>query len=265
MCLALIALHAHPRYPLVIAANRDEFHARAADPAHWWTHEMLAGRDRVAGGTWFGVTRGGRWALITNFREGVARDPNAPSRGGLVTQALSAADTAIAFAARASVDGQRFHGFNLLMGDGAAGCYSSNRASGGKVLARGIVGLSNHLLDTPWPKVVRGKTALARALSRDDDPLAATFELLADRQQASAGALPVTGVSPQWERILSPIFIVSPEYGTRCSTVLTIDVSGIARFIERSFDASGSATGEVAHLFRIESGPARRQIHALAG
>src|SRR6266700_1796950 len=94
-----------------------------------------------AGGAWFGVTRGGRWALITNFREGVARDPDAPSRGGLVTQALNAADTAIAFAARASVDGQRFHGFNLLMGDGTAGCYASNRASGGKVLARGIVGL----------------------------------------------------------------------------------------------------------------------------
>jgi uncharacterized protein with NRDE domain len=252
MCLALIALHAHPQYPLVIAANRDEFHARAADPAHWWTHEMLAGRDRVAGGTWFGVTRKGRWALITNFREGTARDPDAPSRGGLVTQALSAGDTAIAFTARASVDGQRFHGFNLLMGDGATGAYASNRASGGKVLAPGIVGLSNHLLDTPWPKVVRSKAALATVLARNDDPVAAAFEMLADRQPANAGALPATGVSPQWERILSPIFIVSPEYGTRCSTILTVDVSGMVRLVERSFDASGLATGEVAHAFRVE-------------
>jgi uncharacterized protein with NRDE domain len=249
MCLALIALHAHPRYPLVIAANRDEFHARAADPAHWWTDDMLAGRDRVAGGTWFGVTRKGRWALITNFREGTRRDPDAPSRGALVTQALSTADGAAAFAARVSVDGQRFHGFNLLMGDGATGAYASNRASGAEVLAAGIFGLSNHLLDTPWPKVVRSKAALATVLARNDEPIVAAFELLADRQQATVGALPTTGVSPQWERLLSPIFIVSPEYGTRCSTVLTVDMSGMARFAERTFDSSGRPTGEVMHEF----------------
>jgi len=255
MCLALIALHAHPRYPLVIGANRDEFHTRAADPAHWWTDDMLAGRDRVAGGTWFGVTRKGRWALITNFREGTPRDPDAPSRGALVPQALSTVDGPAAFAARTSVDGQRFHGFNLLLGDGATGAYASNRASGAEVLAAGIAGLSNHLLDTPWPKVVRSKAALATVLACNDDPIVAAFELLADRQQATAGALPATGVSPQWERLLSPIFIVSPEYGTRCSTVFTIDVSGTARFVERSFDAAGLATGEVEHLFRIESAP----------
>jgi uncharacterized protein with NRDE domain len=253
MCLALIALHAHPRYPLVIAANRDEFHARAADPAHWWTQALLAGRDRVGGGTWFGTTRAARWALITNFREGAARDPAAPSRGGLVTQALGAPETALAFAARASVDGQRFHGFNLLVGDGATGAYTSNRASGALELGGGIFGLSNHLLDTPWPKVVRSKALLAAVLARNDDPLAAAFVLLADREHAGDAALPATGVSQQWERILSPTFIVSPEYGTRCSTVMTIDDAGIARLVERSFDANGQATGEVAHGFRIES------------
>ncbi len=256
MCLALIALHVHPRYPLLIAANRDEFHARAADPAHWWTHTMLAGRDRAGGGTWFGVTRTGRWALITNFREGVARDPFAPSRGSLVTGALGADETAASFAARASVDGQRFHGFNLLAGDGASAVYASNRASGARVLGRGIAGLSNHLLDTPWPKVLRSKAALAAALARDGDPLDAVFELLADRDPAPAVALPDTGVSPQWERILSPAFIVSPEYGTRCSTVMTIDDAGEARFVERSFAASGAATGEVTQVFRIESAAA---------
>jgi len=249
VCLALIALHAHPQYPLVIAANRDEFHARAADPAHWWTHDMLAGRDRVGGGTWFGVTRAGRWALITNFREGTPRDPRAPSRGGLVTQALDTAHPAMVAAAGASIDGQRFHGFNLLVGDGATGAYSSNRASGAQALARGVFGLSNHLLDTPWPKVVRSKARFAAALVRAEDPLSAAFELLADRQEANAEALPATGVSAQWERVLSPIFIVSPEYGTRCSTVMTIDNAGTTRFVERSFDASGNATGEVAHEF----------------
>lgn len=257
MCLALIALHAHPRYPLVIAANRDEFHARAADPAHWWTETMLAGRDRAGGGSWFGVTRAGRWALVTNFREGVARDALAPSRGGLVTGALDAHETILAFAARASVDGQRFHGFNLLAGEGAVGAYASNRASGARVLGRGITGLSNHLLDTPWPKVLRSKAALAAALARNDDPLDAAFELLADREAAPAAALPATGVSAQWERILSPAFIVSPEYGTRCSTVMTLDGGGVVRFVERSFDPSGSATGEVAQIFQIEAAAAR--------
>ena len=252
MCLALIAILAHPRYPLVIAANRDEFHARAADPAHWWTSDLLAGRDRVGGGTWFGTTRAGRWALITNFREGAARDPGAPSRGGLVTQALSASGTALAFTANASVEGQRFHGFNLLAGDGATGAYASNRASGALALGRGIAGLSNHLLDTPWPKVVRSKAKLAAALARNDDPLVAAFDLLADREHASAAALPATGVSSQWERILSPAFIVSPEYGTRCSTVMTIDNTGMARYVERSFDASGNTTGDVEHEFRVE-------------
>jgi uncharacterized protein with NRDE domain len=249
MCLALIALHAHPRYPVVIAANRDEFHARAADPAYWWTHDLLAGRDRAGGGTWFGVTRAGRWALITNFREGTARDPRAPSRGSLVTQALDAADPAVVIAAGASVDGQRFHGFNLLVGDGAAAAYASNRASGAQALTRSIHGLSNHLLDTQWPKVVRSKATFAAALARDDDPLAAAFDVLADRQQAGAAALPATGVSAQWERVLSPIFIVSPEYGTRCSTVMTIDNAGTTRFVERTFDPGGNKTGEVAYEF----------------
>jgi uncharacterized protein with NRDE domain len=249
MCLALIALHVHPRYPLVIAANRDEFHARAADPAHWWTSTMLAGRDRAGGGTWFGVTRTGRWALITNFREGVARDALAPSRGSLVTGALGADEPTLGFAARASVDGQRFHGFNLLAGEGAAGAYASNRASGAQVLGRGIAGLSNHLLDTPWPKVLRSKAALAAALARDDDPLDTAFELLADREAAPVAALPATGVSA--------VFIVSPEYGTRCSTVMTLDRDGGARFVERSFDPSGSMTGDVAHAFHIEPGAAR--------
>jgi uncharacterized protein with NRDE domain len=253
MCLALIALDAHPRYPLVIAANRDEFHARAADPAHWWTPEMLAGRDRAGGGTWFGATRTGRWALITNFREGVTRDPAAPSRGGLVTQALGAVESAPAVTAQASVDGQRFHGFNLLVGDGPTAAYASNRASGALVLGSGISGLSNHLLDTPWPKVLRSKARMAAVLAHGDDPLAACFDLIADRAHASDAVLPVTGVSPQWERVLSPIFIVTPEYGTRCSTVMTIDDAGTARFVERSFDANGQPAGEVAYVFHVEA------------
>jgi uncharacterized protein with NRDE domain len=251
MCLALVALHAHPRYPLVIAANRDEFHARDAEPAHWWPEGILAGTDRVGGGTWFGVTRHGRWALVTNFREGVARDPHAPSRGELVTRALAAAQPPLECAARMAVDGERFHGFNLLIGDGSSAAYVSNRASGGIALGAGIHGLSNHLLETPWPKLVRSKAKLETALSGGGDPIDAAFRS-PRRPRTRPPALPATGVPPHMGAVASSAFIVNADYGTRCSTVLTIDAAGAARFVERSFDALGGATGEIAQAFAIQ-------------
>lgn len=253
MCLALVALDAHPRYRCVIAANRDEFHARAATPAHWWGNGILAGRDLAAGGTWFGVTRTGRWALITNFREGVPRDPNAPSRGGLVTHMLRDEASPLRAAAALLPEGGRYHGFNLLVGAGGHAAFASNRASGALELGAGIHGLSNHLLDTPWPKLVRGKARLKAWLADDDPSLAAAFALLADRVPVRDGALPSTGVSARWERLLSSPFIVSAEYGTRCSTLLMIAADGSARFVERSFDAGGDATGEVAFEFEAQS------------
>ncbi|HEX8010355.1 MAG TPA: NRDE family protein [Casimicrobiaceae bacterium] len=252
MCLALIARDAQPELPLVIAANRDEFHAREAAPAHWWPDGTLAGVDRVGGGTWFGVDGKGRWALVTNFREGVPRDPKAPSRGMLVTRALADPAPPLVCAAAIALDGSRYHGFNLLLGDCAQAAYSSNRASGALALGAGIHGLSNHLLDTPWPKLVRGKARLAAYLESGESRLEPLFELLADRAQAESAALPSTGVSPEWERLLSSPFIVDPRYGTRCSTVLTIDRDGAARFAERSFDPEGRLTGEVAFAFAVE-------------
>jgi len=233
----------------VIAANRDEFHARAASPAHWWDDRMLAGVDLDGGGTWFGVTRVGRWALVTNYREGVARDPDAPSRGGLVTYALAERTPPLACAAAIAADGRRYHGYNLLLGDVAGAAYTSNRASGALALGAGIHGLSNHLLDTPWPKVVQAKQRLHRCLACDRVDIESLFALLADRSQAEAAALPATGIAPQWERLLSSAFIVDARYGTRCSTVFTIDRDGSAHWVERSFDALGRLTGEVAQAF----------------
>ena len=252
MCLALIALAAHPRFRLVIAANRDEFHARVAEPAHWWPSGVLAGVDREAGGTWFGVDRRGRWALVTNYREGVARDPNAPSRGELVTRAVSDQASPLVSAAAIAADGARYHGFNLLVGESVDAAYASNRASGGISLGTGIHGLSNHLLETAWPKVVRSKTRLATWLAAGHDTLDPLFELLGDRRQAQASALPSTGVAQEWERLLSSPFIVDPRYGTRCSTVLVIASDGRARFVERSFGPDGETTGEVAFEFALE-------------
>jgi uncharacterized protein with NRDE domain len=275
MCLALVALDAHPRFPLVIAANRDEFHARAAAPAQRWTDGTIAGVDRVGGGTWFGVNPGGRWSLVTNFREGIPRDPDAPSRGGLVMRALAARAPPLVCAAAIAADGVRYHGFNLLVGSvapartdrspatrgggetvenlRATAAYASNRASGALALGPGIHALSNHLLDTPWPKLTRSKTRFAQCLDRLDEGPAPLFELLADRTQAEAAALPATGIAPEWERLLSSAFIVDSRYGTRCSTVLTIARDGAGRFVERSFAADGNATGEVAHEFRLGS------------
>jgi uncharacterized protein with NRDE domain len=245
MCLALVALDAHPKYRCVIAANRDEFHARASEPAHWWEDAILAGRDLVAGGTWFGVTRTGRWALVTNFREGIPRDPNAPSRGELVTRMLRESASPLRSGAALLPEAGRYHGFSLLAGDRTGTAFASNRASGALALGAGVHGLSNHLLDTPWPKLLRSKARLAEWLSADDPPIEDAFALLADREPASDDTLPVTGVSPQRESLLSSPFIVSPEYGTRSSTLLLIARDDSAHFVERSFDADAHVTGEV--------------------
>jgi uncharacterized protein with NRDE domain len=188
---------------------------------------------------------------VTNFREGVPRDPDAPSRGTLVTRALAQRTPPLACAAAIAIDSSRYHGFNLLVGDRLQTAYTSNRASGALALTASVHGLSNHLLDTPWPKLVRSKARLAAHLETGDGRLEPLFALLADRTQAEPASLPSTGVSPEWERLLSSAFIVDPRYGTRCSTVFTLGRDGTARFAERSFDAGGSLTGEVAFDFAL--------------
>jgi uncharacterized protein with NRDE domain len=238
--------------PVVIAANRDEFHARKAVPAHWWPGGTLAGVDEVAGGTWFGVDVQGRWALVTNFREGVPRDPDAPSRGTLVTRALADPGTPLTSAAAVAIDGSQYHGFSLLVGDALRAAYTSNRASGALALGTGVYGLSNNLLETPWPKVARSKARLTAWLASGSVAIEPLFELLADRAQAEPAALPSTGVSTEWEKLLSSAFIVDARYGTRCSTILTIDRDGTARFVERSFDAAGLQVGEAAFAFGLK-------------
>jgi len=255
MCLALIALAAHPGYRVVVAANRDEYHARPAAPAAWWDEGILAGRDLKAGGTWLGVDRRGRFAVVTNVRDPSRHDPGAPSRGALVPQLLRNPAAPSVSLPPLVLGGGRHNGFNLVAGDVAELHWGSNRAATPATLAPGIYGLSNHLLDTPWPKVERTKTAFARwcadaGASLDPAPV---FALLHDTARAPDTALPATGVSLEWERVLSSPFIVSPDYGTRCSTVLTIDYGGEVRLIERSFDPAGNATGEVDYRFRLQS------------
>jgi uncharacterized protein with NRDE domain len=256
MCLVVVALSAHPRYSLVVAANRDEYHARAALPAHWGDRApyvgMLAGRDLAAGGTWMGVRGDGRWALVTNVREGRDGDTTAPSRGELVPGVLNAPSASGLSALRQKA--AAYNGFNLLAGDAGSAAWMSNRVPDVRALAHGVHGLSNARLDTPWPKVTRTRDAVDAWAARGDDDLAPLFAALADRTRAADADLPATGVPLDWERVLSAPFIVSADYGTRCSTVLAIGRDGGARFVERSFDALGNATGDVAFEFDVLAG-----------
>jgi uncharacterized protein with NRDE domain len=253
MCLAVVALDAHPRYALVVAANRDEYHARPTAPAAWWREGVFAGRDLQAGGTWLGVTRRGRFALLTNVRDPARNDPSAPSRGELVPLVLSAEVRVIDALDRARADGARHNGFNLVAGEGSEAGWTSNRAADVRVLAPGIYGLSNASLDVAWPKVERTRKAVAGWIAAGECTLDPLFAALGDRTLATDAELPSTGVTLEWERLLSAPFITSARYGTRSSTVLAIERDGAARFVERSFAPDGSMTGEVDERFALEA------------
>jgi len=245
MCLVLIAYRAHPRYPLVLAANRDEFHARPAQALHWWNDgvRMLAGRDLQAGGSWLGLDRAGRIALVTNYRDPSIPRPEGTSRGSLIGEFLGGADRASAFASATAARAGQFSGFNLLAMDREGLAYvTSHPEPLARMLEPGIYGLSNKQLDTPWPKLLRARERFERELATDHPEPAALMRLLSDRNTAADGELPDTGIGLEWERLLSSAFIVSESYGTRCSTVVLINSDGIVTVEERSHATDGSAT-----------------------
>jgi uncharacterized protein with NRDE domain len=244
MCTLLLAYEVHPRYRLVLAANRDEYYDRPTAPAAFWQEapHLFAGRDLVHGGTWLGMTTAGRISALTNYREPKAADAaeHGPSRGQLVSGFLKEQAAAEDYLEWLRGKGEPYHGFNLVVGDRDGLYYYSNRNCGLLRLTPGIYGLSNHLLDTPWPKVARGKQALARVLEGADFSSEDLFGILADRTRAPDEQLPDTGVGLELERLLSSIFIESERYGTRSSSVLLVDRHGRASFTERSFDGGSS-------------------------
>lgn len=244
MCLILVAWRVHPDYPLVVAANRDEFFARPTAPAAFWQDapQILAGRDLDAGGTWMGVTRSGRFAALTNFRDPSQNRTGAPSRGRLVTEFLAGSEAPHTYLERIAERGSEYNGYNLLAGDGKTLWWSSNMGGSPRQLAPGIYGVSNHLLDTPWPKVGAGKTALMQSIDRlpGDEAL---FALLRDHGIHPDEHLPQTGIPLDWERLLSSAFVRSPDYGTRGSTVLCIGRDGWASFDEQTW-LRGATPGE---------------------
>lgn len=254
MCLILIALDSHPDYSLVVAANRDEFYDRPSAVAAFWTDSpwILGGRDLKAGGTWLGIDRLGRFAAVTNYRQGQRESAAPHSRGHLVSDYLATGIDARAHVERVERDAALYNGFNLIAGDARELFYFSNREGRTRALGPGIYGLSNHLLDTAWPKVTSSKNALNALLTRGVSELVPKlFALLSDRRQAADRSLPRTGVGLVWERLLSAAFIASSDYGTRSSTVVLVGRDGNMEFFERNFGPNGTPTEDVRHEFRI--------------
>jgi len=247
MCLILFSYKMHPDYRLILTANRDEFYNRPTAPLNYWADhpDVLAGRDLKGKGTWLGVTRAGRIAAITNYREPAARRENTPSRGILIRDFLTGTSTPERYLKAVSKIGQAYNGFNLIAGDPAELYYYSNRATRVRQLQPGLYGISNHLIDTAWPKIQRGKDLLQGQLSgREKIDIEKIWKILADRSQPADDELPDTGVGLHWERVLSPLFIISPDYGTRSSSVVLLDKSGRVTIRERTFLNTGDEIRE---------------------
>ncbi len=239
MCLILFAHAYHPEFQLIIAANRDEFYSRPTQVLSYWDDvpSVLAGRDLKNMGTWLGVTKNGRIAAITNYRDPSFLNPDAPSRGLLVSDFLTGDKPPKAYLEYIEKTGQHYNAFNLLVGQWPDLYYASNRGKDIQKIRPGLYGLSNDLLDTPWPKITKGKKLFKALLDREEklDP-EAVFNILGDRAYAPDSDLPHTGVGEEWERILSPLFITSMSYGTRCSSIVLFEKTGRITFLERTFE-----------------------------
>ena len=252
MCLMAVAWRSSPQFPLVLAANRDEFYDRPSAPANWWpdSQHVLGGLDLRAGGSWLAVDKSGRLAAVTNVRGDAANPGELLSRGHIVRDFLAAELNTAAYLAQLAPRASRYGPFNLIIGDGQSLQYFSNSGAAGSDLAPGVYGLSNAALDTPWPKVTKLKRALKQSI-KELDPAPGLFEVLADRSVAADQQLPDTGVGIELERRLSAPFIGTGDYGTRCSTVIVQGSDGSVRFAERRFDAAGEQVGGSEFSFQL--------------
>ncbi len=254
MCLIVFAYKYHPHYPLILTANRDEFYERPTSSAHFWDEhpDLLAGRDMKYGGTWMGITKSGRFAAVTNFRDRTEFREHPLSRGLMLKDFFTSHESPETFLRGIIPREEKYNGFNILVGNRTSFMYYSNRSRGMKTLEPGIYGLSNHLLDTPWPKVVRSRRALVEVIEGsgpvDRDRLSS---ILYDRTPAEDDELPETGFGIEWERILSSSFIASPTYGTRATTTLLIDNNGHVDFTERSYTGPEDSGNTIHHEFTL--------------
>lgn len=254
MCLILFAAGAHPRFPLIVAANRDEAYARPAAPAGFWEDHprVFAGRDLLQGGTWLGVTLDGRFSAITNYRQGRRNGGSPRSRGELTRDYLTGSQDAAEYLHDVSARSSQYNGYSLITGAPGRLFFCSNRSNGVSPIPPGVHGLSNRLLNEPWPKVQRGISVLSSLLDADEAHLtSALFDLLADPKPAPDHLLPSTGIALERERDLSAAFITGERYGTRASTVLLMADDGRVLFCERRFGVRGTLLGATEQQFNL--------------
>ncbi len=249
MCLVALGVGKHPDYPLVLAANRDEFHARPTQAAHWWSDkpDIVGGRDLQAGGTWLALHKSGRFATVTNYRDAQPTLPKHRSRGHLVTEFLDSDLPPQAYIA--TIDERAYAGFNLIVGTVDDIAYLSNREEGARELEPGVYGLSNALLDGPWHKVERSKQRLATLLDEDSVNETSLLRLMDDRGKAPVAEVEAGRFDFAIAHAITAPFIVMPDYGTRCTTVVMADNNGNWHFTERRFDPDGARQGESRFTF----------------
>ena len=255
MCLILFALDAHPKYSLVLAGNRDEFYGRPTKRAHFWQDypQILAGKDLKAGGTWMGITKSGRFSAVTNYRE-LPLDPNKEkSRGVLPLDYLANGYNAEQYLMEKSREDKLFAPYNILVGNSHELFYYSNKVDNFHKIDSGVHGLSNHLLNTDWPKVQKGKADLTTWINNSDNKVEELFEILSNKSLAEDHLLPNTGVEKDWEKKLSAMFIESPDYGTRMTTVLLVNRNGEVSYIEREFLNGSKDYDEQVFRWKIEA------------
>lgn len=247
MCLILFSYLQNKEYKLILAANRDEFYERPTAPAAAWHGDngIIGGKDLRAGGTWMGLHGSGRYGMVTNYRDPAQEQPRSSSRGHLVTNYLKNTETPSRYLSQLDSEKGDYNGYNILLGDADTLWYYSNRSGEAVQVEPGLYGLSNHLLDTPWPKVVRGKALLNSVINGAAPDIEGIFQLLLDNRIAPDDELPQTGVPLEWERTLSSMFIRSDGYGTRCSSILLIRTDGRMEFYERTYPPNGEEPSTV--------------------
>ncbi len=245
MCLITFSYKQHPRYNLALVANRDEFFNRPTKSLQRWVDHphIYAGRDLLQGGTWLGLSSLGKFTAVTNYRSGGAATLDKKSRGQLTLDFLAKQQSSSDFIDNLHLNADHYGGFNLLTADAAGVHYFSNSGGGYKRLGKGLYGLSNAHLDTDWPKVRAAREALQSQLDEVEVEPNKLSNILHDNKRATDELLPNTGVSLDWERLLSSRFIQTPDYGTRCTTVILQTYDGKTHLFEQSYDSNGS-TGE---------------------
>ncbi len=248
MCLILFAYQSHPEFPFILAANRDEYLNRPTEKLSFWEESpgLVGGRDLKSGGTWLGVSMSGRLAAVTNYREPGNEVSGAPSRGLLVKDFLMSDLSPSSFLDRIAEDAFEYNGFNLLVWENSKSAYFSNRSGKpGTPISAGIHGISNDLLDTPWPKVEVGMRMLRDLIESGRLNSQTMLDMLSSRESAPDDRLPDTGVGIKMERVLSPMFIRAAGYGTRSSSTILIDNDSIISFVERTYDYDGNIANTV--------------------